>query len=42
MEPDMRNLVIGLTAGIALGAISATLVAQRRADSYPDAVTADP
>lgn len=38
----MRNLVIGLTAGIALGAISATLVAQRRADSYPDAVTADP
>jgi hypothetical protein len=42
MEPDMRNLMIGLTVGIALGAISATLVAQRRADSYPDAVTADP
>jgi hypothetical protein len=34
--------MIGLTVGIALGAISATLVAQRRADSYPDAVTADP
>ena len=38
----MRNLIIGLLSGIALGAVSATLVAQRRADTYPDAVTADP
>jgi hypothetical protein len=38
----MRNLMIGLVVGAALGAVSATVVAQRRADSYPDAVTADP
>ena len=38
----MRNLIIGLVVGVALGVISATLVAQRSADSYPDAVTADP
>ena len=38
----MRQLFIGLTVGAALGALSATLVAQRGADSYPDAPTADP
>lgn len=38
----MRNLMIGLMLGTALGAVSATLIAQRRADTYPDAVTADP
>jgi hypothetical protein len=38
----MRQLLIGLAVGGALGAVSATLVAQRSADSYPDAVTADP
>jgi hypothetical protein len=38
----MRNLFIGLTLGTILGALSATLVAQRSADSYPEAVTADP
>ena len=38
----MRNLMIGLMFGTALGAVSATLIAQRRADTYQDAVTADP
>jgi hypothetical protein len=38
----MRNIFIGLLFGAALGAVSATLVAQRSADSYPDAPTADP
>src|SRR6185503_126991 len=38
----MQQLLIGLTVGTALGAVSATLVAQRGAGSYPDAVTADP
>ena len=38
----MRNLVIGLVLGGALGAASSALVAQSRADSFPDAVTADP
>lgn len=38
----MRNLIIGLLLGATLGVTSSTLVAQRSADSYPDAVTADP
>ena len=38
----MRNLLIGLTLGTVIGGVSATLVAQRSAESYPDAVTADP
>ena len=38
----MRNLMIGLVFGALLGAATSTLVAQRSADSYPDAVTADP
>jgi hypothetical protein len=38
----MRNLIIGLGLGVLLGVASATLIAQRSADSYPDAVTADP
>jgi len=38
----MRQLLIGLVLGSVLGAVSATLIAQRSADSYPDAVTADP
>ena len=38
----MRQLFIGLIVGAALGAVSATLVAQRSADSYPDAPAADP
>ena len=38
----MRNLVIGLLLGVTLGVASATAVAQRSADTYPDAVTADP
>jgi hypothetical protein len=37
----MRNLVIGLLLGVALGGTS-RLVAQRSADSYPDALVADP
>jgi hypothetical protein len=37
----MKNLVIGLVLGAALGATS-TLLAQRRPDPFPDAVTADP
>jgi len=37
----MRQLLAGLTIGSVLGAVSATLIAQRAADSYPDAVTAD-
>jgi len=38
----MRNLVIGLALGSALGVASSTLVAQRGAAPFPDAVTADP
>jgi len=38
----MRNLMIGLVLGTTLGIVSTSLVAQRLADSYPDAVTADP
>jgi len=38
----MRNLTIGLVLGLLLGAVSATVIAQRAADSFPDAVTADP
>jgi len=38
----MRNLMIGLMLGVVAGAASSTLVAQRGAATYPDAVTADP
>ena len=38
----MRNLVIGLALGAALGVASSTLLAQRSSETYPDAVTADP
>ena len=38
----MRNLLIGLVLGAALGIASSTLVAQRGAATFPDAVTADP
>ena len=38
----MRNLIIGLFLGATLGAATSTLIAQRRADAFPDAVTADP
>jgi hypothetical protein len=38
----MRQLFLGLAIGGVVGAVSATLIAQRVNDSYPDAVTADP
>jgi hypothetical protein len=38
----MRTLAIGLVLGATLGAVTATLVAQRGTDAFPDAVTADP
>jgi hypothetical protein len=38
----MRNLLIGVLLGAALALASSTLVAQRKADTPPDAVTADP
>jgi hypothetical protein len=38
----MRNLLIGLLLGATLGAASSVVIAQRRADTFPDAVTADP
>jgi hypothetical protein len=41
MKPII-TLAIGLLVGVILGAASSRLLAQRRADAYPDAVTADP
>ena len=38
----MRNLTIGLVLGVLIGVGSSSLIAQRSAESYPDAVTADP
>ena len=38
----MRNLVIGLVVGVVVGVASSALIAQRAAESFPDAVTADP
>jgi hypothetical protein len=38
----MRNLVIGVVLGAAFGVMSSALVAQRSADTFPDAVSADP
>ena len=38
----MQQLVIGLVLGVVLGIASSTLVAQRSAETFPDAVTADP
>jgi hypothetical protein len=38
----MRNLLTGLLLGAMLGAGATTLLAQRVADKFPDAVTADP
>ena len=38
----MRNLVIGVVLGATLGVASSSVVAQRSADAFPDAVTADP
>jgi hypothetical protein len=38
----MRNLLIGVVLGVVLGVASSTLVAQRTADTFPDAVSADP
>jgi hypothetical protein len=38
----MQKLFIGLTLGTIIGVVSATLIAQRSPDSYPDAPTADP
>lgn len=38
----MRNLVTGLVLGAVAGVASSTLVAQRTAGTFPDAVTADP
>lgn len=38
----MRNLAIGLVLGVLIGAGASTLLAQRSADTFPDAVTADP
>ena len=38
----MRNLMIGFVLGATLSGASVVLVAQRRFDTFPDAVTADP
>ena len=38
----MRNLIIGLVGGVLLVGTLVPLIAQRSADSYPDAPTADP
>jgi hypothetical protein len=38
----MRNVIIGMLFGAAVAIASSTLLAQRSADSFPDAVTADP
>ncbi len=38
----MRNLIIGVVLGVALGALSSSVVAQRGAGAVPDAVAADP
>ena len=38
----MRNLVIGVVLGASLAAASSGVLAQRRANPFPDAVTADP
>ena len=38
----MRNLIIGIGLGVTLAVASSTLIAQRPANTYPDAVTADP
>ena len=38
----MRNLIIGVLLGAVLGVGASTLVAQRRSETFPDAVTADP
>ena len=37
----MRNLIVGVLLGLAIGAGATSLLAQRRAQ-FPDAVTADP
>ena len=38
----MRNLIVGLLLGTLLGAGATSVLAQRAAASFPDAVTADP
>ena len=38
----MRNLLMGLALGAVAGAASSSLMAQRGAGAFPDAVTADP
>jgi hypothetical protein len=38
----MRNVLTGMLLGAMLGAGATTLLAQRGADKFPDAVTADP
>jgi hypothetical protein len=38
----VRNLIIGLVLGVTLGVGATALLAQRRPETFPDAVTADP